>query len=131
MLLEGKGKQGGTIRYSPITEKTKEYTYTTKRQKKKKKRNQNNRITENEAFRDLGGGERVWQITIVRNLNDWLINEYVKLLGTLSRVYLDGSNDSAMWSLTKNRLFLVKSYYKFLTKHDHNSISFPVRQIGR
>lgn len=64
------------------------------------------------AFWDLGGGERVWQITILRNLSDWEINEYEKLLSTLSLVFLEGSNDSSIWCLTMNDSFPIKSFYK-------------------
>lgn len=43
----------------------------------------------------------------------------------------DGKNDSPVWFLTKNGIFSVKSYYKFLTKHDDNGIGFQVRQIWK
>lgn len=82
-----------------------------------------------DSFKEIVGGKMKWQVNVLRSLNDWEINEYENLLSTLSLITLDGSNNQPFWSLTSTEVFLVKSFYKYLTKQECSGLSFPFRQI--
>lgn len=60
----------------------------------------------------VGGGEGGWQVVVSRNLNDWEISDYEKMLRALLCLAPDDSNDIPQWKLTKNGFFTVKSWYK-------------------
>lgn len=57
---------------------------------------------------NVEGGERVWQVFVLRNLNNWEIGEYRRQLNILSCGNLDESNDIPLWCIAKNRSFTVK-----------------------
>lgn len=71
------------------------------------------------------------QIFVLRNLSDWEIDVYERLLSTFSLVILDESNDKPRWCLTKNESFTVKTFYKQLFKHEVNGTRFLLRQIWK
>lgn len=43
---------------------------------------------------ELEEQEKIWKVLVLRNLSDWEVDEYLKLLRTLSLVSMDGTNDS-------------------------------------
>lgn len=55
--------------------------------------------------------EGEWQVVVTKNLKDWEINECGNLLGLLSGTSLKDEDDKLRWSLTKNGVFMVKSWY--------------------
>lgn len=77
------------------------------------------------------GGERVWQVLVLENLNYWEIEEYGQLLNTLFLASMDGNNDSPQWSLTMNESVMVKYVYKSQFKHGGNRMRFSDRQIWK
>lgn len=48
-------------------------------------------------------GSRGWNVSVIRNLNDWEIEECEALLLLLSQFQLDDCRDQLMWKLGETR----------------------------
>lgn len=73
----------------------------------------------------------LWQVFVLRNLNNLEIEKYERLLNTFSSVNLDGSIDTPKWCFANNRFFTVKSFYKHLFRYEDKDIRFPIQQIWK
>lgn len=80
--------------------------------------------------REVDDGE-IWQVLVYRNLNDWELNEYEKLMRALSIVSPGNNDDTPRWTLTENESFTVKSCYKGLLQSADNGGTFPYKQIWK
>jgi len=73
-----------------------------------------------------------WEIAVMRNFNDWEVEEYESLLLFLSALKVMEENDKLLWKPKKNGMFSVKSYYEILLgMEDRNTTSFPSKQIWK
>jgi hypothetical protein len=70
---------------------------------------------------DLVSGSRQWNISFVRSLNDWEVEELASLYSLLYSYNLGGGADKIWWVPNKKGKFEVKSFYSIL----NSSISFP------
>jgi hypothetical protein len=75
-------------------------------------------ITDN--FESMSGS-RQWNISFVRSLNDWEVNDLASLYGLLYSYNLGGGADKIWWVPNRKGKFEVRSFYIILT----SSISFP------
>lgn len=73
-------------------------------------------ITVEEANNDVGVNKEM-DVNVIRNLNDWEINEYETLLHLLSLVNLSSNNDQTVCKLNKKGQFISKSYYNHLVRN--------------
>ncbi|XP_021911806.1 LOW QUALITY PROTEIN: copper-transporting ATPase PAA2, chloroplastic-like [Carica papaya] len=67
-----------------------------------------------EVFRGVDG-RGGWNLNLFRNLNDWGIDEFSKLLQVPAEVHLDTYKDKAVLKFKSDGIFTVKSFYDFLT----------------
>lgn len=68
-------------------------------------------------------------VDLVRNLNDWEIDEFTRLLQVLPDVLLENHIDKATWKFKKDDISIVKSFYEYLTTSRDDSLNHPVYQI--
>jgi hypothetical protein len=62
-----------------------------------------------------------WNISFVRSLNDWEVNDLASLYSLLYSYNLNGGADKIWWVPNRKRKFEVKSFYFIL----NSSVSFP------
>lgn len=81
-----------------------------------------------EVFRGVDGRSG-WDMNLVRNLNDWKIDEFTRFIQLLTDAHLDDYKDKAVWKLKKDGIFTVKSFYHYLANNEGDSVRFPASQI--
>jgi hypothetical protein len=71
-----------------------------------------------------------WNVTFVRNFNDWELDDVVSFLHLLhSNFPFWEVDDGLRWNLRKNGIFDVHSFYDAL--QDSPNVAFPWRSIWR
>lgn len=80
---------------------------------------------------EIEGEGRDWHVSVLRNLNDWKINEYESLLSSLSSVFLNENYDQPVWSLSSTRILMVSSFHRHLITKEPILNSFLFRQIWK
>jgi hypothetical protein len=70
---------------------------------------------------DSVSGSRQWNISFVRSLNDWEVDDLASLYTLLYSSNLGGGADKIWWVSNRKGKFKVRSFYIILT----SSISFP------
>jgi hypothetical protein len=84
-----------------------------------------NLVSNKEAFiadnYDLISGTHQWNISFVRSLNDWEVEELASLYSLLYSFNLDGGDDKMWWVPNRKGKFEVKSFYFIL----NSAVSFP------
>jgi hypothetical protein len=75
-------------------------------------------------------GRVVWNVSFLRNFNDWEMDSVVEFLNLLeSKAPLQEVEDGPWWHLRKNGRFDVRSFYDALRDSPH--VVFPWRSIWR
>jgi hypothetical protein len=70
---------------------------------------------------DSVSGSRQWNISFVRSLNDWEVDDLVSLYSLLYSYNLGGGADKIWWVPNRKGKFEVRSFYIILT----STVSFP------
>lgn len=68
---------------------------------------------------------------VTQDLNDWKMDEYESLLRSLTLVLLKEDDDQPVWTLSANGKFIVRTFYKYLTKRETVEGNFLFRQIWK
>lgn len=76
-----------------------------------------------ENIYDGEGQGVVWNVEVLRNLNDWEVGEYEELLQLLVNVKMKTNSDSLVWKQKHDGNFTVKSYYEVLMGYNSNEAS--------
>jgi hypothetical protein len=71
---------------------------------------------------DSVSGSRQWNISFVRSLNDWEVDNLASLYSLMYSYNLGGGADKIWWVPNKKGKYEVRSYYITLT----SSVSFPI-----
>lgn len=78
------------------------------------------------------GEDRVWNVQLNRNLNDWEIKDYQQLMRIVSQANMGNTPDCKKWTLGKDGIFAVKSYYRQLTlEMGVPVLDFPFKQVWK
>jgi hypothetical protein len=78
---------------------------------------------------DSLSGSHQWNVSFLRSLNDWEVEDLASFCGLLYSYTLDGGNDKIWWMLSKKGKFEVRSFYNTLISND--SLPFPWKSIWR
>jgi hypothetical protein len=78
---------------------------------------------------DLMSGSSQWNISFVRSLNDWKVDDLASLYSLLYSYNLDGGDDKMWWVPNRKGKFEVKSFYFIL--NSAVSFLFPWKSIWR
>ena len=76
---------------------------------------------------DLVSGTRQWNVSFVRSLNDWEVDDLASLYGLLYSYNMDGGADKIWWVPNRKEKFEVKSFY-FILNHSIHA-PFPWKSI--
>lgn len=81
----------------------------------------------------VGGGlGLVWNVEVMRNLNDWEVGKYEDLLQMLSDIRLNQNSDTLVWTPKQDGNYTVKSFYDVLMESNENEAAvFPYKQIWK
>lgn len=72
-----------------------------------------------------------WNIMVTRNLHDWEIEEYERLLQTLNSIHLTEQEDTLWWNSSKIGKFTIRSFYNFLEGiYTSGPAHFPLTSFG-
>jgi hypothetical protein len=78
---------------------------------------------------DLSGGSRQWNVSFLRSLNDWEVDDLVSFHNLLYAHNLDGGVDKIWWVPDRKGTYAVKSFYNVLISRDCSP--FPWKSIWR
>jgi hypothetical protein len=78
---------------------------------------------------DLSSGSRQWNVSFLRSLNDWEVDDLVSFHNLLYAHNLVGGVDKIWWILDRKGKYAVKSFYNVLISRD--CCSFPWKSIWR
>jgi hypothetical protein len=78
---------------------------------------------------DVVSGSRQWNISFMRSLNDWEVEDLASLYSLLYSYNFGGGADKMWWVPKRKGKFEVSSYYAILTSKD--SVPFPWKSIWR
>lgn len=75
----------------------------------------------------------IWNVKIIRNLQDWEIDEFCNLLQCLDSRKLNDTRDMRVWKPDEKKGFLVRFMYTILCKRDNCRFSngAPFKQIWK
>jgi hypothetical protein len=76
---------------------------------------------------DSLSGSHQWNVSFLRSLNDWEVEDLASFYGLLYSYTLDGGNDKIWWVPSKKGKFEVRSFYNTLISND--SLPFPWKSI--
>lgn len=85
-----------------------------------------------DAFDNSG----LYNVLVTRNLNDWGLDEYGKLLNLMAGINILDRPDSLIWEGQKNGKFTTQSFYNFLSNPNircstANNSQFPFKSIWK
>jgi hypothetical protein len=67
---------------------------------------------------DLSSGSRKWNVSFLRSLNDWEVDDLVLFHSLLYSHNLDGGVDRIWWVPDRKGKYVVKSFYNVLISRD-------------
>jgi hypothetical protein len=76
---------------------------------------------------DMSSGSRQWNVSFLRSLNDWEVDDLVSFHSLLYSHNLDGGVDKIWWVPDRKGKYAVKSFYNVLISRDCNP--FPCKSI--
>jgi hypothetical protein len=72
----------------------------------------------------------IWNVTFMRNFNDWEMDSIVEFLNLIeSKAPVREVEDGSWWHLRKNGRFDIRSFYEALCDSPH--VTFPWKSIWR
>jgi hypothetical protein len=78
---------------------------------------------------DLSSGSQQWNVTFMRSLNDWEVEDLAPFYSLLYSSTLNGGVDKIWWVPNRKGKFEVKSFYNILISNV--SVPFPWKSIWR